>query len=133
MQSIFQITLLVPDHDEAIAFYSGQLGFNLIEDTKIDDQNRWVVVGTDAGCHLVLAKTATASETAAMGNQVGGRVGFFLATDDIERDFELYRGNGVVFVQNPTELPHGKVAIFEDPFGNQWDLIELPHGHRAAL
>ena len=133
MQSIFQITLLVPDYDQAIGFYYGKLGFEIIEDTRIDDSHRWVVIGVNGGCNLVLATPENAEQVAVVGQQVGGRVGFFLATDDIHRDFALYKNQEVEFIQNPTRLPHGTVAIFKDPFGNSWDLIELPHDHRAAL
>lgn len=133
MQSIFQITLLVPDYDEALSFYVGQLGFELIEDTRINDQIRWVVVGVGNGCALLLAKPDNQSEAALIGNQTASRIGFFLGTNDILRDYEAYTEVGVSFIQEPIKHDHGSVAIFEDPFGNRWDLIEHPNGHHFKL
>lgn len=133
MQSVFQLTLLVPDYDEAIAFYVGKLGFELIEDTPISEGIRWVVVKANEGAALVLARAENEAERRAIGEQTAGRVAFFLATNDIDRDFERYEELGVGFSQSPTELPHGVVAIFADPFGNKWDLIQLPKDHRFGL
>ena len=128
-QSLFSVTLVVPDYDAAIAFYCGTLGFTLVEDNGLDDEKRWVVVrppGGD-GASLLLARAADAVQARAIGNQTGGRVGFFLSTDDFARDHAAYLARGVVFEEEPRHEVYGTVAVFRDPFGNRWDLIQ----HRA--
>ena len=119
------ITLLVPDYDAGIAFYCGVLGFDCVEDTDLGGGKRWVRVappGSDAA--LLLARAEGEAQRAAIGNQTGGRVGFFLQTDDFARDHAAFRAAGVAFLEDPRHEPYGTVAVFGDPFGNRWDLIE---------
>ncbi|MCF3639198.1 VOC family protein [Rhizobium sp. TRM95111] len=120
------VTLVVPDYDRAIAFYCGALGFALVEDTKLPDGKRWVVVRPKGGegTGLLLAEAADASQQAVVGNQTGGRVGFFLHTDDFERDFTAFAAAGVRFHEPPRREAYGTVAVFEDAFGNKWDLLQ---------
>ncbi len=116
---------MVPDYDQAIEFYVQRLGFDLIEDTRIGATKRWVrVQPSGGGCCLLLAKAADANQQAAIGNQTGGRVGFFLQTDDFFRDYEAFNTSGVTFLEAPRQEDYGIVAVFADPFGNTWDLIE---------
>lgn len=124
-QRIAALTLVVPDYDEAIAFYVGVMGFDLIEDTRISDAKRWVKVAPrGGGCALLLAKAATEEQTAAIGYQTGGRVFLFLETDCFNDDFAAMTNQGVEFLEAPRQEPYGKVAVFCDPFGNKWDLIQ---------
>ena len=118
-------TLLVPDYDDAIAHYVGDLGFLLVEDTP-QPGKRWVVVrpSPDAETGIVLAQANTPSEKAALGNQAGGRVGFFLHTDDFARDHARMVSAGVHFREAPRHEAYGTVAVFEDKYGNGWDLLE---------
>ena len=126
-QSIVHIALVVADYDEAIEFYTQKLGFKLLEDTYQPEQNkRWVVVsppGSD-GASLLLAKATGEKQEATIGNQTGGRVFLFLNTDDFWRDFNELTSQGVNFVREPIEESYGVVAVFEDLYGNLWDLIE---------
>lgn len=125
-QRLGLVSLVVPDYDEALAFYVGKLGFELVEDTPVPEQDkRWVVVaprGSDA--HLLLARASTPDQVARIGDQTGGRVFLFLHTDDFQRDYEAYRSRDVEFVRGPIDEPYGTVAVFRDPYGNLWDLIE---------
>ena len=125
-QRIALISLVVREYDEALAFYVGKLGFELIEDTLVPEQDkRWVVVappGSDA--HLLLARATNADQVSRIGNQTGGRVFMFLYTDDFQRDFDLYRERGIEFVREPNAEPYGTVAVFRDLYGNVWDLLE---------
>ncbi len=124
-----QITLLVPDYDAAIAFFVGALGFELLEDTPLSETKRWVrVAPRGAETALLLAKAVGPEQVAAIGNQTGGRVGFFLDTDDFDRDHAAFLAKGVAFVEPPRVEPYGKVAVFKDPFGNRWDLVERRAG-----
>lgn len=125
-QTIARITLLVPDYDAGIAFYVDQLGFRLIEDTWLSDSKRWVVVAPPGATEtaLLLARPAGPDQSAAIGRQAGGRVFLFLHTDDFDRDHGEMLGKGVTFLEAPRHETYGKVAVFEDPFGNRWDLIE---------
>lgn len=126
-QHIAQIALVVPDYDEAIAFYVGKLGFELLEDSDVPEQGkRWVVVAPPGGgqCKLLLARASNAEQASRIGNQTGGRVFLFLHTDDFARDHARYTAQGVRFVRPPLEQPYGTVAVFSDPWGNLWDLIE---------
>ncbi|MEO1303427.1 MAG: VOC family protein [Pseudomonadota bacterium] len=124
-QILASVTLLVPDYDTGIAFYVDQLGFDLIEDTRLSDTKRWVrVAPRGAQSSLLLAKANGPDQIAAIGNQTGGRVGFFLHTDDFARDHDAMIANGVTFREAPRHERYGTVAVFEDPFGNLWDLIE---------
>ncbi|MGB7317223.1 MAG: VOC family protein [Planktotalea sp.] len=125
-QHISAIALVVPDYDAAIAFYVGSLGFDLVEDTQQSANKRWVLVAPKgAQTQLLLAKADGALQTAAIGNQTGGRVGFFLHTEDFASDFQKMRDAGVTFEEEPRVEPYGTVAVFRDPFGNRWDLLEL--------
>jgi len=127
-QHLGLVALVVPDYDAAIAFYVGVLGFNLIEDTYQPAQDkRWVVVAPPGAkeSHLLLARATTDAQRASVGNQTGGRVFLFLYTDNFERDFEVYKSKGVKFVREPKAEPYGTVAVFQDPFGNLWDLMQL--------
>lgn len=126
-QTIGQIALVVRDYDEAIAFYRDQLGFGLVEDSALGDGGkRWVVVAPPGpeSTRLLLARAAGAQQAACVGNQTGGRVFLFLYTDDFWRDFHTYRGRGVQFVREPREEPYGTVAVFQDLYGNLWDLLQ---------
>lgn len=125
-QNLHAVALVVPDYDVAITFYVGTLGFTLAEDIDIGQGKRWVRVippGTTHGS-LILAKANGDRQRAAIGNQTGGRVGFFLTTDDFTRDHTAMLANGVVFEETPRTEPYGIVAVWQDPFGNRWDLIE---------
>lgn len=126
-QSIGQSALLVRDYDEAISFYVDTLGFSLIEDTYIAEQDkRWVVVAPPGATEsrLLLARAVNAEQSSRVGNQTGGRVFLFLFTDDFWRDFETYKAKGVVFVREPKREPYGTVAVFKDLYGNLWDLLQ---------
>ena len=126
-QSIGLVSLVVPDYDEALAFYLGVLGFELVEDTFVpEQQKRWVVVAPPGsqGTRLLIARAANPEQASRIGNQTGGRVFLFLHTDDFGRDYDAYRAKGVVFVRPPAEHPYGTVAVFRDPWGNLWDLLQ---------
>lgn len=124
--SIATIALVVADYDEAIRFFRGGLGFALLEDTPLGGGKRWVVVQPPgaAGARLLLARADGERQRAAIGGQAGGRVGFFLETDDFARDFAAFSARGVRFLEAPRHEPYGVVAVFEDICGNKWDLIE---------
>ncbi|MEM1147593.1 MAG: VOC family protein [Pseudomonadota bacterium] len=122
---IKNVTLVVSDYDTAIIFYTQKLGFSLLEDTPLDAGKRWVrVAPPGAQTALLLAKADGAAQTAVIGQQTGGRVGFFLQTDDFARDHGAMQAKGVTFREAPRSEPYGTVAVFQDPFGNLWDLIE---------
>jgi len=125
-QQIAHIALVVSDYDEAIQFYTGKLGFELIEDTKLSDTKRWVIVAPRGsnGCSLLLAKAATEEQTSRVGNQTGGRVFLFMHTDNLQRDYDALQNKGVTFVRTPATEAWGTVAVFKDLYGNLWDLIE---------
>ena len=127
-QAIGYVALVVRDYDEAIDFYVGTLGFTLIEDTYIEAQNkRWVLVAPPGATEsrLLLARAVGEEQSARVGNQTGGRVFLFLHTDDFWRDYKTYKDKGVVFVRQPKEERYGTVAVFEDLYGNLWDLLQL--------
>jgi catechol 2,3-dioxygenase-like lactoylglutathione lyase family enzyme len=127
-QSIAQVALVVRDYDEALDFYVGILGFTLVEDTYIPEQDkRWVVVAPPGSSEsrLLLAQAVGEEQASRIGNQTGGRVFLFLYTDDFWRDFHAYQGKGIVFVRAPKEESYGTVAVFKDLYGNLWDLIQL--------
>lgn len=126
-QTIGYIALVVRDYDEAIAWYTNVLGFCLVEDTQLSAEKRWVLVAPpgEAGTSLLLARAATPEQVSRIGNQTGGRVFLFLHTDDFQRDFETFRSRGVQFVRPPKEEGYGTVAVFEDLYGNKWDLLQL--------
>lgn len=125
-QSIATISLIVRNYDEAIAFYRDGLGLILIANTLLDDGKRWVLVGPagGSGARLLLARADGADQEAMIGRQGGGRVMLFLETDDFARDHARMLANGVKFLEAPRHEPYGSVAVFEDLYGNKWDLIE---------
>ena len=124
-QRLMHIALVVADYDEAIHWYTQKLGFKLIEDTTLSDVKRWVLVQPpgEGSCQLLLAKAATEEQKSRVGNQTGGRVFLFLLTDDFERDHENLLQKGITIVRGPSEEEYGKVLVFEDLYGNLWDLI----------
>jgi len=126
MQRLALATLLVRDYDEAIAYYVGALGFILQEDTMISPAKRWVVVAPalDSGGALLLALADTEAQRASLGRQTGGRVGFFLHTDNFMRDYTRMQAAGVDFQEEPRHEPYGTVVVFADLYGNRWDLLE---------
>jgi len=125
-QKIAHVSLVVDDYDEALEFYTQKLGFRLIEDTKLTDKKRWVIVAPPGAneCCLLLAKAADEKQRAAVGNQTGGRVFLFLFTDDFWRDYSAMSCKGIRFVRPPKEEQYGMVAVFEDLYGNLWDLLQ---------
>ncbi len=127
-QVLHSLAIVVHDYDEAIAFYTQKLGFDLLEDTPLDGDKRWVAVAPAGagkeGAALVLARAANPQQENRVGDQTGGRVFLFLHTDDFWRDYETYRARGVEFEETPRSEPHGVVAVFRDLYGNRWDLIQ---------
>lgn len=125
-QHIARIALVVRDYDEAIAFYTQKLKFQLLEDTRLSETKRWVVVAPPGAkeCALLLAQAAKPEQVEAIGNQTGGRVFLFLYTDDFWRDYHNMIAEGIVFVREPAEEPYGTVAVFKDLYGNLWDFIQ---------
>jgi catechol 2,3-dioxygenase-like lactoylglutathione lyase family enzyme len=129
------VSLVVRDYDEALAFYVGKLGFDLVEDSFVPEQNkRWVVIeppgagssgGQGAGAKLLLARGVNEHQQSRIGDQTGGRVFLFLYTNDFWRDFNAYKAQGVEFVREPAEMPYGTVAVFKDLYGTLWDLVQL--------
>jgi catechol 2,3-dioxygenase-like lactoylglutathione lyase family enzyme len=131
-QSIVHIALVVKDYDEAITFYTQKLNFELIEDTYQPEQDkRWVVVSPpgSTGVTLLLAKASNPKQELSVGNQSGGRVFLFLNTDDFWRDYNEMTRQGIKFVRKPQKQEYGMVAVFEDLYGNLWDLLELNRDH----
>ncbi|KAG0081529.1 hypothetical protein BGZ93_010780 [Podila epicladia] len=124
-QSLALIALVVRDYDEAIKFYTEKLHFTLIEDTPVTTIKRWVVVSPPGsnGCNLLLAKAASDEQSSRIGNQTGGRVFLFLQTDNFHRDYQNLLDNNVKIAREPSIEPYGTVAVFEDLYGNLWDLI----------
>jgi catechol 2,3-dioxygenase-like lactoylglutathione lyase family enzyme len=135
-QSIVHIALVVRDYDEAIAFYTQKLHFELLEDTYQPEQDkRWVVVSPSGGqsTNLLLARASDDHQAAFIGNQAGGRVFLFLNTDDFWHDYHDMLANGIEFVRDPKETEYGTVAVFKDLYGNLWDLIQFSENHPLAL
>lgn len=126
IQKLASITIVVKDYDDAINFFTRQLNFTLIEDTALTSEKRWVLVAPpgNSSCNILLAKAANEKQTAAIGNQTGGRVAFFLHSDNFWQDYETLVNNNVHFVRSPQQQEYGTVAVFEDLYGNLWDLIE---------
>ena len=124
-QRIAHIALLVKDYDEAIDFYKNRLDFSLVEDSQIDEKKRWVLVAPPGAkeCCLLLAKATNEEQFKSIGNQAGGRVFLFLFTDDFWRDYNKMVARRINFVRPPTEYEYGTVAVFEDLYGNLWDLV----------
>jgi catechol 2,3-dioxygenase-like lactoylglutathione lyase family enzyme len=123
---IASVALVVRDYDEAIAFYCGKLGFDLVEDVDQGAGRRWVQVAprSGEGTRLLLAEASTPEQASRIGDQIGGRVFLFLHTDDFARDHAAFLAKGVVFLEEPRHEVYGTVAVFEDLYGNRWDLIE---------
>ncbi len=124
MNRLGLVTYVAREYDEAIGFFVGKLGFTLVEDTDLGDGKRWVVVSAGEGASLLIARAEGEQQEASIGNQTGGRVGFFLQTDNFERDFAAWTLRGVVFREQPRHEVYGTVAVFEDVYGNTWDLIQ---------
>jgi catechol 2,3-dioxygenase-like lactoylglutathione lyase family enzyme len=126
MAHIGLVALLVSDYDEAIDFYVSAVGFRLVEDTRLDEHQRWVVLAPPGAREtgLLLAKAATTRQRDRVGDQAGGRVGLFLHTGDFGRDYDRMRAAGVRFAEPPRHELYGTVAVFEDLYGNRWDLIQ---------
>ncbi len=134
-QRIAHIALVVDDYDEAIEFYTQKLDFQLIEDTQLSDEKRWVMVAPNGAkeCSLLLAKAANEQQTSIIGNQAGGRVFLFLFTDNFERDYAKLKSRDIKFVRPPQDFEYGTVAVFEDLYGNRWDLIEPNENNKGLI
>lgn len=126
-QSLAHVALVVRDYDEAIAWFTDKLGFTLVADEyQAEQDKRWVLVApSGGGCSLLLSRAATPGQDAFIGDQAGGRVFLFLATDDFDRDFAAMTASGIAFVRPPAVQPYGKVAVFLDLYGNKWDLVQF--------
>lgn len=126
MKNLGLVSVVVRDYDEALNFYINKLGFVLVEDSVLSETKRWVVVAPDrqSTCNLLLAKATTAEQEKHIGNQTGGRVFLFLNTNNFQHDYEAMLRNGIKFVREPVNESYGTVAVFEDLYGNLWDLIE---------
>lgn len=136
MQSIVHVTLVVEDYDQAIEFYTNILGFEVLEDTYVPEQDkRWVLVAprNSKGTTLLLARAANENQARYVGNQSGGRVFLFLSTDNFWRDYNRLREHEVKIIREPAEYEYGTAAVFEDLYGNLWDLIEHRSGHPYSL
>jgi catechol 2,3-dioxygenase-like lactoylglutathione lyase family enzyme len=127
MQTLGYVALVVRDYDEAVGFFTESLGFKVIEDTDLGQGKRWVLVGPEnfRGTALLLARAATPEQASRIGNQTGGRVFLFLHTDDFWRDYDQMTARGIKFRRAPRDESYGTVAVFEDLYGNLWDLLEL--------
>lgn len=125
-RAITRIALVVRDYDEAIAYYTGSLGFELLEDTAMGNGKRWVVVAPagSTGPALVLARAANPEQESRIGNQTGGRVFLFLHTDDFWYDYARMKERGVRFIEEPRRETYGTVVVFEDLYGNRWDMVQ---------
>lgn len=134
-QQIAHVALLVKDYDEAISFYKTKLDFVLIEDTPIEEGKRWVLLAPPGAkeCCLLLAKAANEQQYKSIGNQSGGRVFLFLFTDDFWRDYNKLIEREVNFIRSPVETNYGRVAVFEDLYGNLWDLLEPNQRNKGIL
>ena len=132
-QQIAHIALVVKDYDDAIKFYTEKLNFDLIKDTVLSEAKRWVLVAPKGSteCCLLLAKAATEEQKSRIGNQTGGRVFLFLFTDDFYRDYNKMVADNIKFVREPKEEEYGTVAVFEDLYGNLWDLLEPRDANKA--
>jgi len=134
-QIIAHIALVVEDYDEAIEFYTQKLEFQILEDTKLSDEKRWVVIAPPGAqeCSLLLAKAANKKQSKSLGNQTGGRVFLFLFTDNFWRDYTKMIERDINFVRPPTEYDYGRVAVFEDLYGNLWDLLEPNENNKGLI
>ena len=134
-QRIAHIALVVKDYDEAIDFYTNKLDFQLLEDTKLSEEKRWVIIAPKGAkeCALLLAKAANEEQLKSVGNQAGGRVFLFLFTDNFERDYEKLKERNVNFVRGRKEYDYGTVAVFEDLYGNMWDLLQPNEKNKGVI
>lgn len=132
-QTLGHVALVVRDYDEALAFFTQALDFRVIEDTVVGEGKRWVLVGPPGsrGTSVLLAQASTPEEISRIGDQTGGRVFLFLHTDDFWRDYARMKSRGVKFRENPREEAYGTVAVFEDLYGNKWDLLQLKHSRAS--
>ncbi len=123
---IVHIALVVDDYDDAIKFYTEKLDFILLEDTQLSETKRWVIItpNSDSNCSLLLAKAVNEEQKSRLGNQTGGRVFLFLETDNFDQDYKKFSERNINFIREPAQEPYGIVAVFEDLYGNLWDLIE---------
>ena len=134
MQTLGYVALVVRDYDEAVAYFTQSLGFHVVEDSPLKDRQggdkRWVLIvpAGSAGTKVHLAKASTPEEASRVGNQTGGRVFLFLHTDDLWRDYRAMTDRGVKFCESPRQEPYGTVAVFQDLYGNKWDLLQLKNG-----
>ncbi len=124
MSRLGLVTFVAREYDEAIGFFVGKLDFELVEDKDMGDGKRWVVVAPASGTSLLIARAVTDAEKASVGNQAGGRVAFFLNTDNFDRDYANWSACGVKFREQPRHEVYGTVAVFEDLYGAPWDLIQ---------
>jgi uncharacterized glyoxalase superfamily protein PhnB len=119
------IAIVVDEYDSAIAHYTNDLGFSLIEDKELSPEKRWVVIAPSSdGARILIAKASNEQQFAAIGNSTGGRVGFFLYTDNFAETYQSYLERGIEFTETPRNEPFGQVVVFKDQYGNKWDLIE---------
>ncbi len=134
-QRIAHIALVVKDYDEAIQFYTKKLDFDLLEDTTLSEEKRWVIVAPKGAkeCSLLLAKAANDEQLKSVGNQSGGRVFLFLFTDDFKSDYNKLKNRNINFVRPPQEYDYGTVAVFEDLYGNMWDLLEPSKNNKGWI
>jgi catechol 2,3-dioxygenase-like lactoylglutathione lyase family enzyme len=134
-QKIGYVTLLIRDYDEAIEYYTKKLRFDLLEDTQLSDEKRWVLIAPPGAkeCCLLLAKAASPEQEDRIGNQTGGRVFLFLHTDDFLRQYHAMKSRGVEFLEEPREEEYGRVVVFQDLYGNKWDLLELASTVTTAI
>jgi uncharacterized glyoxalase superfamily protein PhnB len=125
MNTLGMITIVIDNYDAAIKHYVEDLGFTLIEDSTLTPDKRWVVVApSNEGAKILLAKAASETQKAAIGNSTGGRVGFFMYTTEFSQTYELYKSHGIEFIETPRQEKYGQVVVFKDRYGNKWDLIE---------
>lgn len=134
-QRIAHIALVVDNYDDAIEFYTKKLDFELLEDTKINDEKRWVLVAPKGAkeCSLLLVKAVNDKQSQFIGNQTGGRVFLFLFTDNFLEDYEKLKHRDIKFIRPPQEFEYGIVAVFEDLYGNMWDLIEPNQNNKGLI
>lgn len=134
IRSVFAVSFLVPDYDEGLAFFEGALGFAVEEDASLGGEKRWVVVAPpgSAGAKFVLAVPSDDRQRARIGDQTGGRVGYFLLSDNFRKDHAELRARGVKFLEAPRNEPYGTVAVFADPWGGKWDLLQPVGGKQAG-